>query len=177
MITYSPSILRNLSAVTLALGLHSCLTETTLAQSGYANSPQAVTGEEIPGQEVAINWLSNPDQAMAYARQSGRPILAYVTSANCGYCRKMERESWSHPAIANKIANGFVPLRLDAKQHAVQVRALKVRAYPTTLVLSPEGQIATGSAGFLSPIKLAKLLAAGPEVAALPSANSSVGTR
>lgn len=172
MIALPQLLSRNLFALSIATILLSLLAESSLAQTGYQPLPTLASN-----QEASIDWLSNPNLALSYARESGRPILAYVTAKHCGYCRKMERESWSHPAIAKAIAEGYIPLRLDAKQHAAQVRALRVRAYPTTLLLSANGQIATGSAGFLSPAKLSKLLANGTEVAALPVNDASVASR
>ena len=130
-----------------------------LAQSGSSDSADS----------ASIRWHQNPNRALAVARHSQRPILAYVTSENCGYCRKMERQSWSDADIAKQVMAGFVPLKLDAKQNRREVEALHIRAFPTTVLLSPEGKVLGGAAGFLSPEKLTKLLVAARPTEAVAS--------
>ncbi len=106
----------------------------------------------------AVRWIDDPAKAVAVARRIGQPIVAYFTYTNCGYCRKMERDSWSGPAIARAIAAGFVPLRFDAQRNPAEVTALRVRAYPTTVLLTPDGAGFAGAEGYLPPVKLAALL-------------------
>ena len=88
----------------------------------------------------SIEWTESSDEALRSASLNGRPILAYVTSANCTYCRKMDRESWSDAGVAGRVAAGFTPLKIRAEANPDLVQALPVRAFPTTIVLSPEGQ-------------------------------------
>ncbi|TWT99872.1 Thioredoxin [Botrimarina colliarenosi] len=105
-----------------------------------------------------IAWVDGTADAFVAARQTGRPILVYVTAEQCGFCRKMERETWSDPAVAELVAAGFVPLKLNADHHPDEVAALRIKAYPTTVLVSPQGKPFAGRAGFLGPEKLAELL-------------------
>lgn len=109
-------------------------------------------------EEPTIEWIDDPAEALTAARQSGKPVLAYVTSANCGYCRKMERETWAEPEVARLVERGFVPLRLHADKHPDEVAALRVRAYPTTVLITAEGKAFAGKQGFLEPAKMDELL-------------------
>ncbi len=111
-----------------------------------------------PPAAESIAWIDAPAEALAEARRTGKPIVAYVTSDHCGYCRKMERETWSQPAISRLVADGFVPMRLHAGKHPAEVAALRVRAYPTTVLISPEGRAFAGRAGFLEPLEVTELL-------------------
>ena len=52
----------------------------------------------------------------------------------------MDRESWSDAGVAGRVAAGFTPLKIRAEANPDLVQALPVRAFPTTIVLSPEGQ-------------------------------------
>lgn len=106
----------------------------------------------------AIEWVEDPAEAIAEARRTGKPILAYLTSDHCGYCKKMEKETWSQPAIGRLVARGFVPLKLHAKDHPEEVAALKVKAFPTTVLISPQGKAFAGKPGFMEPLELAQLL-------------------
>lgn len=122
--------------------------------------------------EAAIEWVEDPSVALETAAQTGKPILAYVTSSHCGYCRKMEKETWNEPAIGRLVGQNFVPLKLLADDHPEAVAALKVRAFPTTVLISAKGKAFAGKPGFLEPLELTRLLrpALEPrEVAARPA--------
>ncbi len=105
-----------------------------------------------------IHWAHSPERAMSLARDSHLPILAFVTSENCTYCRKMERETWSNPQIIAQTQAGFIPLKLHASQHRKLVAELGVRAFPSTILFTPEGNVINGAKGFLRPNQLAGLL-------------------
>lgn len=122
---------------------------------------------------ASIRWIEDPSEALAAAAQSGKPIMAYVTSTNCGYCRKMEKETWSEPAIGRLVGQNFIPLKLLADDHPEAVAALKVRAFPTTVLITPQGKAFAGKPGFMEPLEVVQLLrpAMQPrEVAARPAA-------
>lgn len=113
-------------------------------------------GQEAEAESIA--WIDAPADALAEAARTGRPIVAYVTSDHCGYCRKMERETWSEPAVGRLVSERFVPLRLHADKNPAEVQALRVRAFPTTVLISSEGRAFTGRSGFMAPAELAELL-------------------
>ncbi|MEQ8847065.1 thioredoxin family protein [Botrimarina sp.] len=124
-------------------------------------APSAVGQFPFFGRPTAgaeIRWVETPADALAAAKRSGKPILAYVTSAHCGYCRKMERETWASPAVARLVDERFVALRLHSDQHPEEVAALRVRAFPTTVVITPEGKAFAGRAGFVEAAQLAEQL-------------------
>ena len=106
----------------------------------------------------SIAWIDDPAEALAEAARTGKPIVAYVTSAHCGYCRKMERETWSEPAVGSLVTERFVPLRLHADKNPAEVQALRVRAFPTTVLISSEGRAFAGRSGFMAPPELGELL-------------------
>ncbi len=81
----------------------------------------------------------------------------------------MERQSWNDAGIARRVMASFVPLKLDSQRNSREVEALHVRAFPTTVLLSPEGKVLGGVAGFMSPEKLTKLLIAARPTEAVAS--------
>ncbi len=86
------------------------------------------------------------------------PILAFVTSENCGYCRRMEQETWTNRDIIARVEASFTPLKLNAGRDGRLVAALGIRSFPTTVVFTPEGEIITGAPGFMPPNRLSGLL-------------------
>lgn len=141
-----------MSRLTLLVAFAAALFTNPLAEAKF---PWFTKAEQAA---PPIEWLEDPSEALAAAAESGRPILAYVTSTNCGYCRKMEKETWAEPAVGRLVGQNFVPLKLLADDHPEVVAALKVRAYPTTVLISPEGKAFAGKPGFLEPLELAQLV-------------------
>lgn len=105
-----------------------------------------------------IYWLESPEKAAHMARQLGLPVVMFITSDSCTYCRKMEQESWANHDIQEMVDNRFVPLKLHATRHNDLVTALGVRAFPTTILFSAEAKPLGGAAGYLNPPRLAALL-------------------
>lgn len=135
-------------------------TLTLLLAGSFSEAQFPFFGAAAPDQPEAesIAWIDSSAEALAEARRTGKPILAYVTSDHCGYCRKMERETWGQPAVGRLVTEGFVPMRLHAGKNSAEVAALRVRAYPTTVLITPEGRAFAGRAGFLKPLELTELL-------------------
>lgn len=108
--------------------------------------------------ESQIYWTQSANQAASLARQSEMPILMYVTSDNCGYCRKMEQEVWSNPQIISMVEEGFVPLKLHAERDAQLVAGLKIRGFPTTFVFTRDARPVQRATGYQRPTQMAAML-------------------
>jgi thioredoxin-related protein len=113
---------------------------------------------QYPQRSAEINWAQSPKVATSLARRSRLPIVAFITSDHCGYCRKMERNSWSNPTIIRQVESGFVPLKLHAARDRRIVASLGIRSFPTTILFTPEGKIINKVSGYMPPNRLAGLL-------------------
>ncbi|MGE3239499.1 MAG: thioredoxin family protein [Pirellulales bacterium] len=116
------------------------------------------TAQSPPAQPPQIYWLQSPQQASQLASQFHTPILVYVTSEHCGYCRKMERETWSNPQIISMVEEGFIPLELTAERDREMIAAMGIRAFPTTLLFTSDAQFVGGAPGYLTPLQAAGLM-------------------
>ncbi|MCA9240851.1 MAG: thioredoxin family protein [Planctomycetales bacterium] len=118
------------------------------------------------------------DAAWKASQKSKRPLLIFVCSDNCFYCVKMLKETYSHQQIA-------MALRATSESVAVKnddvpelVKQFKINAYPTTLVVSPEGKELARIKGFLPPEKfVAKLFRPADERTAQAKAPRPEATR
>ena len=126
-----------------------------LAIASTLTTATALAVEDQPNQ---IFWSDDPQLALTQSRNMQLPILVYATSERCGYCRKMERETWANPDIVQQVEADFVPLRIDAKRDAGLISKLRVRAYPTTVLIAPDGRIITGAEGYQAPGELSGML-------------------
>jgi protein disulfide-isomerase len=107
------------------------------------------------GEHPALaGWATNPNQAWKSAQVSQRPLLLFITTDNCVYCRKMEQDTFSNRRVAADIQNEFVAANVDAKTNPDLVRKLKVQSYPTTVIISPKAGVVDYIPGYVAPREL-----------------------
>ena len=71
---------------------------------------------EIEGREVFYDF----DEGLAYARQSGKPIIIDFTGYGCVNCRKMEAYVLDNDSVKARLQNYvFIELFVDAKQDGI----------------------------------------------------------
>ena len=88
------------------------------------------------------------------AQNESRPLLLFVTSSHCPYCRKMQRETLANPAVDRRVRNSFVGVVVDTESSAEVAARLRITGVPTTLVVLPDGRIVDRVEGYVSPKKL-----------------------
>lgn len=106
-----------------------------------------------------ILWHKDLQTAAREAAVRGRPIMAVVGARWCGYCRKMQAETFPNPAVAAHVKDQFVPLLIDADEQPALVQKLNVASFPSVLVISPEQKIIGRFTGFQLANQLDKSLA------------------
>ncbi|MCA9235760.1 MAG: thioredoxin family protein [Planctomycetales bacterium] len=98
------------------------------------------------------------NHAWAATQKTRRPMLVFVTSDHCIFCKKMLRETFAHPQIGRGVAGYSEPVVLDASESPELAKKLGIRAYPTTLVISYDNQLLHKVEGFVEPQEFAQRL-------------------
>jgi len=95
-----------------------------------------------------VDWYPWGDEALALAQRQDKPILLSIGYAACHWCHVMARESFSDPAIAALMNDGFVNIKVDREerpdldavyQMAHQLLRRSGGGWPLTIFLSPQG--------------------------------------
>lgn len=106
-------------------------------------------------------WATNYDEALAAAKSSGKPILADFTGSDwCGWCIKLQEETFSKEAFADYAKENLVLLELDypnAKEQSDEVRKqneelknkFEVRGFPTLVLINGDGKEIARQVGYL----------------------------
>ncbi len=115
-------------------------------------------GQISPKPESKVRWTDDITTANKQRRETGRPLIVYFTADYCGYCRKMERETWSDPGVARRIKNEFVALKLNAEQNEDLVARLGIEGLPATIIFNSEGQRVQTISGYSRPAAVNELL-------------------
>jgi uncharacterized protein YyaL (SSP411 family) len=96
--------------------------------------------------ENPVDWYPWGEEALAKARTEDKPILLSIGYSACHWCHVMERESFSDPAIAGRMNELFVNVKVDREERPDldQVYQLVVQllgrsgGWPLTVFLTPD---------------------------------------
>jgi uncharacterized protein YyaL (SSP411 family) len=108
----------------------------------------ALQGQSANAQQIA--WQTDFQRAAKQAQQQKKPLLVKVGTSWCHYCVKMKHETFQNAHIAEHVNACFVPVSVDADLSKELVRAMGVRGFPTTLIVSPDMKIIQRITGFQS---------------------------
>jgi thioredoxin-related protein len=128
------------------------------------------------GAGTAISWMS-VEEAAGKLQQEQRPVLIDLYTTWCGWCRQMDKRTYSNKKVAEYLQDKFYPVRVDAETHAAitwggrtyqfnpQYRSNEFAMYlthgrlefPTTIIIVP-GQEPQAIPGFLEPKDLELLV-------------------
>ncbi len=119
-------------------------------------------GYLTPKSPAKIQWVDSAASAVKQHRNTGRPLLIYVTADYCGYCRKMERETWSDPKVTQRVQESVVALKIDAERNPELVQRLEVEGLPATLLFDAQGKLIQRLSGYSRSVMVMELLDAIP---------------
>ena len=98
-----------------------------------------------------VNFHQGDFQSLlSTARKAGKPILIDAYTVWCGPCKMLDKEVFKDDLSSEYINKNFVSYKLDMEKGEGPLVAMKFRvnAYPSTLFLSPEGELLTKNVGF-----------------------------
>ena len=70
----------------------------------------------------------------------------------------MDQQTLTDPQLAAEIAQGFVPVKVDAQNRSAIVKAYQIKAYPTLLLLAPDKTVIDSIRGYQTPAQVHKRL-------------------
>ncbi len=97
-----------------------------------------------------VHWQPWDAQALALARDSGRPILLSIGYSACHWCHVMAHECFENAAIAQRMNELFVNIKVDREerpdldqiyQKAHLLIAQRAGGWPLTMFLTHDGQV------------------------------------
>jgi thioredoxin-related protein len=134
-------------------------------------------GGAMPGPTgSAVDWMT-VEQAADKLQQEKRPVLIDLYTSWCGWCREMDRKTYSSKKVAAYLGEKFYTVKVDAETRAVinwqgrsyayspQYRASEFALYlthgrlefPTTIIIMP-GEAPQAIPGFMEPGELEPVL-------------------
>jgi thiol:disulfide interchange protein DsbD len=111
--------------------------------------------------ESAIAWQPFSEQALAAAREAGRPTVVDFTASWCLPCRENDRVTFADPAVG-AAAERFVMLRADVTEMTDDAEDWMARyeilGVPTIVFFGPDGAERARVVGFVEPARFLELM-------------------
>jgi thioredoxin-related protein len=95
------------------------------------------------------------------AKSSGKTVMIDVYTDWCGWCKRMDRDTYAKPEVIAYLEKSFVPVRLNAEANATVfyqgadrsyrdlARGFRINSYPTTLFLGADGKHLASAPGYM----------------------------
>jgi tetratricopeptide (TPR) repeat protein len=100
-----------------------------------------------------VQWRHESfDQVLQLAQQDNKFVFIDFFTTWCGPCHKLDKETFPDPSVG-KLLNAMLPVEYDAEKGAglELAKKFKVRAYPTLIVLGPDGKEIDRHLGYMPP--------------------------
>jgi thioredoxin-related protein len=135
-----------------------------------SNSGLAPSSEDMnSGSGGDLNW-TNYTEGVRQASAANKKILVDVYTDWCGWCKKMEKDTYSDEDIKSYLTENYILVRLNAESDAKETvrneemtqadiaKAYRVTGYPTTVFLSSDCQPITYVSGYMKPAEFMPVL-------------------
>ncbi|GEM_PF-2659369 len=112
-------------------------------------------GEEGGGEAAPAAWLEDHEEALKKAQEEGKLIIAHLTTERCGWCRKIENETYPDPRV-QALLKQMVPLRIFLDHPGAEfgqelMKKAGARGVPTILMLDTDWSVIRYISGYKPP--------------------------
>ncbi len=132
----------------------------------------------LSAQTTAVKWYSI-EEAVSLAKADPRPIFVDAYTDWCGWCKKLDKETFSNPVIAEILNTKYYPVKFDAegkepvtfqgrkfindgsmgKTHQLAYALLQGNlGYPTVVFLTANSELITPVSGYKTPAQFEPML-------------------
>ena len=117
----------------------------------------------VVAQDKEIKWLSF-DEASELAAKEPKMILVSVYTDWCGWCKKMDKETFTDSQVIDYINESFYPVKMNAEENkrkytfrgreftdAIMARTMRVTSYPNFVIMDAAMENITQLPGYREP--------------------------
>ena len=134
----------------------------------------------ISNAQEKVQWMSF-EKAIEKNKNNPKPFLVDIYTDWCGWCKKMDRDTYANPIIASYINKNYHPVKMDGEgkkpityknytfkyksqgrsgYHELSALLMNGKlSYPMTIILNSEEKLLDRIPGYLTPKKMEMVLA------------------
>ena len=105
----------------------------------------------------AFSWSNDLSGAIENARSSRRPVMIDFYMDWCGWCKKLDKETYSDAKVQG-FAQGFICVKVNGEKFSNLVSKYLVEVYPTIVFLDPDGKEVSRIEGYAGPGEFLKTM-------------------
>jgi len=122
-----------------------------LLLSTAAQSPPAPEAKPEEKAIRAIPWQKSFAEAREASVKSQKPLLIDFGAEWCGFCKKLDRETFADAAVIRLVTESFVAVKVDTDKEPDLAKKYEIQGLPTLIFLSPGGEVLERLEGFRPP--------------------------
>ncbi|GEM_PF-3306419 len=96
------------------------------------------------GKAGEVVWNRDLPASLSEARRANKLVLVDVYTDWCGWCKKLDRDTYTDPGVIQILKASFVCVKLDAEDGGAGesfARQYRVDGFPCIMVLEPSGKL------------------------------------
>lgn len=92
----------------------------------------------------------NYQEALDLAKKENKVVFLDIYATWCGPCKQLKKYTFADKSAGDFFNTNFVNMALDGEQEegAALAQKFEIRAYPTLMFITPEGELIIKSPGF-----------------------------
>jgi thioredoxin-related protein len=110
---------------------------------------------------AAVNWEQNYDAGLEKAKKDKKLVMVDMYTDWCGWCKKLDKDTYSDKDVADKLAKDFIAVKLNPEkspQGAKLAKQFGTTGYPQIVFLNADGNKVFEINGYLPPQQFLKEL-------------------
>jgi thioredoxin-related protein len=105
----------------------------------------------VPVSVMATNSIAwyGYDKGLSLAKEKKKKVYINFHADWCGYCRKMEKETFVDPKVIAFLNDNFIAVRLNSDKEPKLAQKFNVRGLPANFFLTDQGEPIGNQPGYL----------------------------
>lgn len=99
--------------------------------------------------ESKVAWRTDLGKALTLAESQNKSVVIDFYADWCGPCRQMTRTTFQDDRVVQRL-KGVIPVKIDTDVQRDVALRYRIAAMPTTVILSPTGQLLARQVGYLN---------------------------